>query len=251
MVEATDTLELRVVLRGVFADHGLTGEVIWCSEDGCQFAGGDHRSVDRRVAVGIKSQALAEDGSAALAGDIEVGVVGQIDDCGLVRGGVVLDPNNVGVKGVADMGGERAGEALVAILADEGEFDATGDHLCFPVATIEALTTAVECVNPFVVENSLEDLPAEYEVSLCDAVGVATNGSAEISILVIHVGIERTIAECKIAEPPISILCLERDNASAESDDSELDVSAVECVGADDRSIGKRPEDGMRNLGHR
>jgi hypothetical protein len=46
----------------------------------------------------MKGKALAEDGSAVLTGDIEVSVVGQIDDGGLVGSGVVLDPNNVAMK---------------------------------------------------------------------------------------------------------------------------------------------------------
>jgi hypothetical protein len=50
------------------------------------------------------------------------------------------------MKGVTDISGESAGESLVAIRADESEFDATGDQLCLPVAAIEAFATAVECV---------------------------------------------------------------------------------------------------------
>ena len=228
MVEATDTLELRVILSGVFADCRLPGEVVWRSGYRGNFAGGDHRSVDRRVVVGIKGQTLIEDGTAALAGDIEVGVIGQIDDGGLVGVGAIFDPNNVAMKGVTDISAESAGESLVAIRADESEFDATGDQLCLPVAAIEAFATAVECVHAFVVESSLENLPVQLDVALCNAVGVATNGGAEVSILVIHVGIERTITECEIAEPPFAVLCLEGDNPSTEGNDPELNVRGVE-----------------------
>ena len=108
----------------------------------------------------------------------------------------------------------------------------------------------MECVHAFVVESSLKDLPVEHEVSLGNAVGIATNGGAEVSILVIHVGIERTITECEIAEPPFAVLCLEGDNPSTKGNDPELNVRAVERVGVDDRSIGKCAEDNMCSLGH-
>ena len=56
--------------------------------------------------------------------EIEVGVVGEIDDGGLVRGGAVLELELVPGEGVADVGGESAGEAHVAVGRDEGELDA-------------------------------------------------------------------------------------------------------------------------------
>jgi hypothetical protein len=62
--------------------------------------------------------------------------------------------------------GERAGETLIAIWTDESEFDTTEDQFCFPIAAIEAFITPVECVHAFVVENSLEDLPFEFECPL-------------------------------------------------------------------------------------
>ena len=64
---------------------------------------------------------MVEDGGRAFAGEVEVGVVGEVDDGGLVGGGGVVDAQGVVVERVADVRGERAGEALVAVRADERE----------------------------------------------------------------------------------------------------------------------------------
>ena len=58
---------------------------------GAQLAGRDQRRVDRREAVRVDQQLVAEDVARALAGEVEVGVVGEVDDRGLVGRRRVVD----------------------------------------------------------------------------------------------------------------------------------------------------------------
>ena len=83
-------------------------------------------------------RALRQDGAAALAGEVEVAVIGEVDDSGRGGGGGILDADGVALGDEADVGGDFAGEALVPVGADEGELDSVGDDLRGPVAAVEA-----------------------------------------------------------------------------------------------------------------
>ena len=59
--------------------------------DRLDLAGRDQRVVDRRVVVGGDHQLVVEDRAVALAGEVEVAVVGQVDRRRLVGRGDVVD----------------------------------------------------------------------------------------------------------------------------------------------------------------
>ncbi len=101
--------------------------------------------VDRGVGVGVDGEEVAEDVTAALAGQVEVGVVGQVDDGGVVRGGAVVDgqlPRRR--QGVGDAHVQCAGEALVAVRAVQAQQDAVRDLLGLPHPVGEAVRAAVQ-----------------------------------------------------------------------------------------------------------
>ena len=73
--------------------------------DGGDLAGRDQRAVDRRVVVGGEHQLVVVDRRRAGAGEIEVGVIGQVDRRGLVGRRLVVDAELVLVgERVRDLG---------------------------------------------------------------------------------------------------------------------------------------------------
>ena len=91
MVVAAAKLQLLVVLADARADGGGVGEIEGRARDGAQLAGGNEACVDGREAVGEDRDLVVEDVAGAGAGQVEIGVVGQVDDGVLVGGGGVFD----------------------------------------------------------------------------------------------------------------------------------------------------------------
>jgi hypothetical protein len=71
--------------------HGRT-EVERCASDRIERASRDQRCVDRGVALGGDGQQVMVDAAAAFATEMEIAVVGQIQDRRLVRGRTVVEP---------------------------------------------------------------------------------------------------------------------------------------------------------------
>ena len=88
-----------------------------------EFAGRDERGRDRHEAVGAERHAVVED--AALAGEIEEDVVGQVTRRRGVGRRREIDRQLVGGvgQGIGDGHGERARVALFAVRADIGQAD--------------------------------------------------------------------------------------------------------------------------------
>ena len=128
---------------------------------------------------GVDEDLLAEDGAGAC--EVEVGVVGKVEDGGLVRGGGVLNAKGVGGEGVADVSGEGAGKALVAVRAGEAELDSVGELLRGPVVAVEADGAAVEGVGA-VVEGEMVLLAVKGEGSLGNAVAVSADDGAHVGL---------------------------------------------------------------------
>ncbi len=97
-------------------------------------------------------------------------------------------------EGVADVGGEGAGEAHVEVGADEREFDAAGDLPGGPVLAVEAVGAAVQGI-AVVVGAELVDLAIEVEAGERDAVAVASDDGAHVGLGVGEVAVERVVAE--------------------------------------------------------
>jgi hypothetical protein len=154
---------------------------------GRDLAGRDQLGVDRRVAVRRQGQDVAHRAfGRAFAGDVEQGVIGQVDDGRLVGGRAVGDRQVVGlIQGVGRRGGERAGIAFLAVGADMGEGD-RGDRAALDVADlpdllVEALDPAVQGGDAVVVQGQLVGLAVEHEPALADAVGEAADRGPEIA----------------------------------------------------------------------
>lgn len=195
------------VVRDAFADAARLGEVEARAFHGSEFAGRNERRVRRSVAIGIQHQDVIED--AAGFAEVEVGVVREIDDGGLVGRGGVIDAQLVAVgERVNHRRGQRAGITFLAVRAHVGELD--GDFVAgrrqragFPDAFVEALGAAVEMVRAVVHREGV--FPAvEREPALGDAVGHAAGRRAE-ERMALHVLIEIVEAADDIAGLAIAV----------------------------------------------
>ncbi len=191
-----------------------------------QLAGRDLPLVGGGVAAGVDEQYVLLDGAAALACQVEVAVVGEVVDGRRVGRDRVVEPQGVvGRQAVFDGGGQRAGEAFLAVRADAGEADADGvalvDRLGLPVVVIEAAVAAVEG-ELALVGRHLDGAAVELEAATGDAIAVAADDGAEVRVL------------CEVA----------LDVAEAEDDVGGGAVAAGDMELLDDRAPG---EDGGGN----
>src|SRR5437660_3062670 len=95
--------------------------------NGAQLSGGNESPVDRCVALCRNHEALRHHVSRSLARQVPVSMIGHVDDSRLVSAGPVIDRQLVAlVERIDRCHRERAGEALLAILADIAQGDARG-----------------------------------------------------------------------------------------------------------------------------
>src|SRR5699024_1744401 len=124
-------------------------------------------------------------GAAALAGQVGVGVTGQVDRRGGIGGRLVVDLERVVVgQRVGDGDGEGAGVALLAVRAGVAEGDAgVGRVRGRPDELVEAAFATVERVG-VVVDGQVIGLAVQLEMAVGDPVAVATDDAAEVGALV-------------------------------------------------------------------
>ncbi len=91
MIVAAAELNLRVVRADSRPDSGGLGEVERSVFYGFQFAGWDQTGIHRRIAIGVDCKLILQDVAFPLTGEIEVGMVRQIDHRVLVGSGAVVN----------------------------------------------------------------------------------------------------------------------------------------------------------------
>ena len=115
-----------------------------------------------------------------MAVQVEIAVVGQIDDGLLLGDATVVDPDGVFIgEGVGHGNVHSTGVALVAVGAVEAEGDGIfGGLLDLPDPEAPEIQTAVQVVGA-VVHRQLVELALQGELALADPVGVPAHGGAE------------------------------------------------------------------------
>lgn len=117
-------LERKEVVVDLLADGFGTGEVEGGAEQGGDLSGGDHLIGGGRVTICGDGELVVEDAGVAGPGEVEVAVVGEVEDGGGVGGGVVVDSEGIAVdKRVGDGSGEGAGVAFLACGTGVAEFE--------------------------------------------------------------------------------------------------------------------------------
>lgn len=184
VVEALGGDQLRVGVPDVPADRLGPAEVEGRAGHPGQFSGGDQARVGGGEAGGGDRQLVVLDRAAALAGQVPVDVAGEVDDGGLVGGGLVVDaPVAAPGEGVRHLRPERARVAHLAVDAGVVEHQAgvraVGEGLDVPDPVVEAEGAAVQGVLP-VVDGELVLLAVQGETALGDAVAVPPDQGAEV-----------------------------------------------------------------------
>ena len=127
---------------------------------------------------------MVEHGATACSGEIEVGVIGEVDGRGFVSRGLILDDKCILLgEHIDDAGVEIAGEALVAILAEVGQAQSgsawVGDDFRFPNDLAETLQATVQVKAGLRMQIQRVGLAVEVELAACDAIGHAPGDAAE------------------------------------------------------------------------
>ena len=218
-----------------------------------QVAGGDRFGIDGGEFLGLDAEEVVEHGAGTGADfaigivsfEVEVAVVGEVDDGGLVRLGRIVDAQRaVVLEGVGDTDFKISWETFFAIGAGAGEDDAYA-LACFhgaalPDVFIETADAAVEGVFS-VVGGEGVGLAIEGKLRVGDAVCVAAYGAAEEGVLLAGVAFDGIEAEHDVARDPVFIWDFDVGHGRAEIDEFDGGIIAV----------GERPLGDVSRAGNR
>ena len=98
---------------------------------------------------------MPENVALPLARQIEIGMVGQVEDGIFIGSRRILDAKSARTQRVAHGRGERAGKTLLAILAYIGEFDSIRYLFGRPDLLVEAADAAMKSVVAIVFWNGI------------------------------------------------------------------------------------------------
>ena len=221
-----------------------------------EFSGRDQRRVDRGVSVGIYRQSMGHDVRIAVfARQVEIAVIGDIDDRRLIRLRLVFDCEHVIVAERVDRADvELAGVTAGPVRARVGEYGACRrSALCglqLPDNLVEAVQATVEMVGPVVgLEGVL--VAVQGEAAVGDAVGIAAHRSAEILRLGEIFG-RRRVAEHDVAAHALPVRHGQRLDGGAEGHDPGPHAVPVgEFDGLDPGAVVERPEIDTPGVGGR
>ena len=214
--------------------------------DTLDFASGNERGIDRSVIVTVELQDVLKDVAVALTRQVEVTMIGEIQNGGLVRFCRVLDLELIRIgKGVGDVDSQRAGIALFAVGADIGETHGLSLSVLggrgLPNSAVETNLAAVKRIRS-VVDVEMVFLAVESELAIGDAVAVAADGGAEVRVRIAYVAFELIEAKNDVAKFAILVGNEElRDQCAISNDSDRSAVAAVESVGVDDGAVGSLP----------
>ena len=148
-----------------------------------QFAGGNALGIIRGEVTAGEAQELVHGVELFMACQVEVAVVGQVEDGVLIAGGFIFNVQRTsGVQRVGHHDAGLAGETLVAI----GAFQTEGNGLStveihMPQAQMEEVGAAVEVVGVF-VGGELDGLAIDAKGSTLDAVCISAHGGTEEAV---------------------------------------------------------------------
>ena len=179
------------------ADAGGLAQVEGRAGHVALLAGGNGVLVDHREGVAVELKDVILDGAAALAGKVEIGMVGQVAEGVAVADGLVADDQLVLVgEGVGDHHLQRAGIALLAVGADVLENQMIlADALHrrgVPQLAVKAHVAAVQMGAAGLVLCKGQLLAVEHAFAVGDAVADATDQRAQIAVqgrVALHRGI--------------------------------------------------------------
>ena len=181
---AIDYLLVALIVDAV-TDSGGSAEVEGCALHIERLAGNGDIGINGGELVSVKGKHLVEAVLGAVATEVEVAVVGEVEDGSLVGGCLILDLQCVIFgEGVGYLHLDIAGVAVLAIRALGGELYVLLVELVgLPDTVVESDgATAVQTVGA-VVDGELVVLAIERELPLGDTVAIATDECSEVAAL--------------------------------------------------------------------
>src|SRR5690242_10040593 len=160
-----------------------------------------------------------------LALEIEVRMVGEVDDRIFVGHGAIVDPQLVARQAIIDKCFEISGIPLLAILAEIRQVQNVAVGRGGPNAFVEACETTVKMVAVVVPRKLILDT-VEREATISDAVRVTSNQRAEVA-RVVDVIFERVKTEDDVFESTTAIRRPQRGDGAAVRDDGHLEAALV------------------------
>ncbi len=214
-----------------------------------ELTGRDSHRISGRVLVRVELHQVAHNTAAALTGQVEIGVVGEVHDGGGVRRRAVVDAElAVAGERVTDHRLKRPRIALLAVRAGIGQLhgrigvasiahDASRPHL-----VAEARRPSMQ-VKRRAIPGELIRRTVQGERSARDAVGVTAGDGAEVGVA-FQVIREVVEAQHDVRRPPGTVRRLDRlQNPTVGEDPDPQARRTAQRVGVHLRPIGRGPED--------
>jgi len=216
VVVAFSVTELHVFRLDVPADGFFRSEVEGRSLHGPDFPCGDERAVHWRVAVSEDLQMMVKDAAGSLAVQVEVGVVGQVDDRFAVRGGlVVYGQPVVGQQAVGHLHGDVARKALVPVGQHVAEPDGVFGGFGVPNGKMHAFVAAVQRVGAVVGRQRVHRV-ADAEPPVGDPVSERPDDRPVVRLVGVVVIVRLGEAEDNVHRFPVFVRDFEADDPRAE-----------------------------------
>src|ERR1700734_3938726 len=211
---------MELVVAGVdtLTNRGRFAKIKRSPVHGLQFAGGNQSGVDGSEARGVQSELMVED--VALSGEIEVRVIGEIQDGVLIGGGGILDAQIAFNQRVANCSSQAAGVSGFAVFAEITQLHTVRNRLGLPDHVVEAVRAAVQRVLAVVQWQRIFSA-VEGEAAVRDAVSIAADERAEKCV-------RRAV---KVGDVSVEVI-------EAEHDVARLAIAGGGFHGAKKRAVG-------------
>ena len=147
--------------------------------------GGHVGAVHRSICVGIDIQDVIRGRLGRVAGKVEIGVVGHVDDRFLVGCRFIFDIQRiVACQSVSHCSCDSTGEVLVSVGRVHGHGDHTVVHLLsFIDLVLPSLWAAMQAMAK-IVGRQLDGVAVNHQDALVDAVGITADGCTKVAGLV-------------------------------------------------------------------
>ena len=166
-------------------------------------ADGDHRGIGGRDLVAVDPHDIVEDGAVALAVQVEVGVVGEVDRRLFVRRSGIVNAHFAVLKDIRHAHLEIPGIVLLAVGRENGEPKLVPHHFMRPDLLVEAVFAAVQVIAA-VIAIKLIGRSVDRELSLADTVAESADECAQIAAVVL-IACHIIVAENDVRGIPVFI----------------------------------------------
>lgn len=216
-----------------------SAEVHGCTRYAAQLAGGDVLGVVGTKEPGGHTQDLIHSQMGiVLAGQVEVGMVGHVENGVLVRYGIIDNVQRLTVQLVGDPDHGMTRQTLVAI----GAFQPQGDGLLgagfyLPHPHIIAVGAAVQVVTVLVGRHD-HGFVVQNKRCVADSIGCAANGGAQVGIAV-EIFDRGVVAQNNVIHITLSVGHQQGDQGGAQIGDAGGEVTTRYSIDVSDFAIGQ------------